>query len=276
MLKSPVKTLIACGQFSPVAKNLSANAALMRGQAHEAAACGASIIVFPELCLTGYLTPDEVPPLSVGLRSEEIGRLAETARHAGVSLCFGFAERAPDGRLLNSMAFIGKDGGLKAVYRKVHLWEGESRWAAAGDGFSCFDAGQFRAGMAICYDMRFPETARALALQGATAVLAASAWLGPAEEWELVLRARAVDNGMFVAGAALQGSYRELAFHGTSAIVSPHGVVIARAGEGRDEVIAACYDSEEVGAFRARLPLLRHRRTSSYGPLDAAGDWPGA
>ncbi len=264
-------TVIACGQFTPVPGDLRANTAIMKRQASEAASRKAALIVFPELCLSGYLPVKEVKPLAVAKDGTEIARLSDAAREAGISLCFGFAEKRADGALSSSMAFIDAGGRLRAVYRKVHLFGAESEWAEAGDRFECLDAGPFRLGIWICYDTRFPETARAVALAGATLGIAGSAWLGPAEEWELALRARALDNGIFTAGAALQGQSGTFAFHGASLIVDPHGRVLARAVEGREEVIWAVYDPEEVKAFRARLPLLEHRRPDAYGPPEDAG-----
>jgi predicted amidohydrolase len=162
------------------------------------------------------------------------------------------------------MAFVDAKDGLKAVYRKVHLWASELQWADPGEGFSTFEAGPVRMGMWICYDTRFPEAARSLAMGGATAALVGAAWVGPADEWELVLRARAIDNGMFVAGTVLQGENDGLCFHGTGIIVDPHGRVLARAAEGSDEVILGEYDPGVIRAFRDRLPLLEHRRPAAY------------
>jgi predicted amidohydrolase len=258
-------TVISCGQFAPVPGDIPANTAVMKRQAIEAAGRGAALIVFPELCLSGYLPAAEIKPFAVTRDGAEMARLSEAAKEAGISLCFGFAEKRPDGALSNSMAFIDAGGALLCVYRKVHLFGAEGEWAAAGDGFACLDAGPFRLGMWICYDTRFPETARAVALAGATLGLAGSAWLGPGEEWELALRARALDNGMYVAGAAIQGASGPFAFHGTSLIADPHGGILARAVEGREEVICAAYEPEEVKAFRARLPLIEHRRPDAYG-----------
>ncbi len=239
----------------------------MEALARQAAGRGAAIAVFPELCLTGYLPPDEVRQLAVPLDSEGIGRLRRAAANAGIALAFGFPERGPGARLHDSMAFVDARGEIAAVYRKVHLFGSESAWAEAGTAFAAFDAGPFRAGLLICYDTRFPEAARALAAAGAAAALTAAAWLGPADEWELAVRARAMDNGMFVAAAALQGA----GLHGGSLIADPHGRVLARAAEGREELITAPVDPAEIDAFRARVPLLKDRRPAAYGPAGKGG-----
>ena len=155
-------------------------------------------------------------------------------QEAGIAAALGFAERAIDGRLHDSMCFIDRAGTVRSIYRKVHLFGQEPGWASPGEGFECFDAGGARAGMWICYDTRFPEVARVLALEGATLCLAATAWFGPPDEWELALRARALDNGIFTAGAALQGEALGAPLRGASAIVDPHGRILAQAREGID------------------------------------------
>jgi predicted amidohydrolase len=259
-----VTTTIACGQFAPSPGDVVANLATMHGQAREAAGRCASLIVFPELAVSGFLRGGELRALAIRPSGPEVAALARAARELAIRFAFGFVELAADGRLHNSMDFVEPSGGLRSIYRKVHLFGSEGGWAAAGDGFECFDTGGIRIGMWICYDTRFPEAARALALSGATLCLTGSAWFGPADEWELALRARAMDNGIFTAGAALQGTALDQQLRGASAIVDPHGRVLARAGEGTAEVITARYGDEAVESFQARLPLLRHRRPDAY------------
>jgi predicted amidohydrolase len=234
-----VTTIIACGQFAPAPGDVPANLATMRAQAEEAAGHRAALIVFPEMALSGYLAAAELRSLAVRSGGPEIAALARMAREHSIAIAFGFAERAGDGRLHDSMAFVDAAGSLRSVYRKVHLFGSEADWAAAGEGFESFDFGGLRIGMWICYDTRFPEAARSLALAGATLCLSATAWFGPAEEWELALRARALDNGIFTAGAALQGTAIGQPLRGASAIVDPHGRLLAQAREGANEVVTA-------------------------------------
>jgi len=259
-----MKTVIACGQFAPLPGDINGNIERMHAQAREAARLGARVLVLPELCLCGYPEAGEAQARAVAADGPEVSRVGTHARETGVALCFGFVERSADGTLCNSMAFVDERGRLTAVYRKVHLWVTERAWAVPGEGFQSFDHGSLRLGMWICYDTRFPEGARRLALSGATLCLVGSAWFGPEDEWELALRARAVDNGVFAAGAAVQGSFGSVPFHGASLIIDPHGRVLARARPDRDDVIAAEHDEEAVKSFRARLPLLDDRRPDAY------------
>ena len=232
--------------------------------ARQASDRGAGILVLPELCLCGYPSAEAARGWAVPADGTEIDRLAELTRENRIALCFGFAEAAEGGILYNSMGFIDRTGTLRAVYRKVHLWVTEKEWATPGADFASVTDGDLRLGMWICYDTRFPETSRTLARAGATLGLVGSAWFGPPEEWELALRARALDNGMFVAGASVLGSFGAAPFRGASLIADPHGRVLAQAREGAEEVICAEYDDRAVQSFRSRLPLLSDLRPGAY------------
>ena len=260
-----MKIVLACGQFAPAPGALRQNTECMRSLARTAAADGAGIVVLPELCLSGYPPAEAARQWAVPAEGTQVGQVAACARELGIALCFGFAETGTDGLLYNSMGFVDRTGSLRAVYRKVHLWITERQWATPGTGFPTLPDGDVRLGMWICYDTRFPETSRTLARAGATLGLVGSAWFGPPEEWELAVRSRALDNGMFVAGASVLGSFGAAPFRGASLIVDPHGRVLARAREGVEEVICAEYDDAVVTSFRSRLPLLADLRPGAYG-----------
>ncbi|HEY9593560.1 MAG TPA: nitrilase-related carbon-nitrogen hydrolase [Spirochaetia bacterium] len=259
-----MKATIACGQFAPFPGDIERNARTMAAQAREAARRGAALIVFPELCLCGYTAAADAPSRAVRRDGPGMARVTDIARESVIAVCFGFVEDDGEGRLFNSLGLVDPAGGLVDVYRKVHLWKGEEAWAVPGGRFTVAVLGGLPVGMWICYDTRFPETARSVARIGATLGLAGSAWFGPAAEWELALRSRALDNGIFCAGAALQGSFEGQPFHGDSLVIGPHGDILARAAEGETAVITAEYDGDAVDAFRARLPLLDDLRPESY------------
>ena len=138
--------VIACAQFAASEGGRERNAARMAELAAEAARLRARILVLPELCLTGYLSPRDASLSAVDPRGPEMARVGEIARKTGVALCFGFAEKSAGG-LYNSMALIERDGGVRAVYRKVHLWVTERGWAAEGTAWS---ASGWRAFAAAC------------------------------------------------------------------------------------------------------------------------------
>ncbi|HTP58060.1 MAG TPA: carbon-nitrogen hydrolase family protein, partial [Spirochaetia bacterium] len=206
--------------------------------------------------------PSDAQRLAVSVDGPEISRLQALARENGVAVCFGFPERSSDG-LFNSMAFLDRDGRKPVVYRKIHLWVTERAWAREGARLVSFSLDGQKAGMWVCYDSRFPEVARALAVHGVTVALVGSAWFGPEAEWELTMRARALDNGIFAAGAAAQGSFGKDPFHGKSIIVDPHGSILASADNRTECVITAECDEAAVTSFRRRLPLLQDARPAS-------------
>ncbi|HTZ52179.1 MAG TPA: carbon-nitrogen hydrolase family protein [Spirochaetia bacterium] len=260
-----MKATLACGQFAPAAGRLSRNIDRISSFAHEASARGAAILVLPELCLCGYPPADKAREWAVRTDGPEMARLADAARVNAVALCAGFAELAADGALYNSAAYFDRRGALRAVYRKVHLWTTEKEWARPGGSFTTWTDGGLRMGAWICYDSRFPEAARSLARAGTRLALVGSAWFGPPEEWELAVRARAMDNGIFVAGASVLGTFGSTPFRGASLISDPHGRVIAQAEPGVEQLITAPYDDEAVESCRARIPLLAHLRPETYG-----------
>lgn len=234
----------------------------MREYAREAAGLGARLVLYPELIVTGYLAPERIPALAEPVSGPAVQSLSRAAVETKTALAFGFAERGEDGRCHNSLVFVGARGELAGVYRKTHLWDTEKRWAAPGEGSTVLEYCGARTGGWICYDTRFPELARAQAMAGIELALVATAWLGPADEWDLSLRARALDNAMFVAGADIVDP--QIGCHGRSLVVDPHGNVIARAQADTECLITADLDPAVLGRQRGRVPLLRDRRPQAY------------
>jgi predicted amidohydrolase len=234
----------------------------MVSYAEEAAASGARIVLYPELIVTGYLAAERMPALAEWLTGAAVTRLAAAADGLGICLAFGLAERTESGAH-NSLVFVDGGGRVAGVYRKVHLWDAEKTWAQPGAGAVTVTLDGLDVGGWICYDTRFPELARAEALAGAELALVATAWLGPGEEWELALRARAVDNGIYVAGADIVDP--EIGCRGRSLIVDPRGTVIARAEPDTEGLILADLDPDVMAQQRGRVPLLRDRRPEAYG-----------
>ena len=252
---------IACAQYAAANGDPAANLALITRLTADAAAAGAKLLVLPELAVTGYVRPELVPGLAEPIPGPASEALAALARQHGLAIAAGLAEFEPaTGRRRNTMLLLAADGSELLRYHKVHLWDTEVAWATAGEKFPVAQLGDLTVGQWICYDTRFPEAARTLARAGVQLALAASAWLGPAEEWELALRARAMDNGIYAAGSVHLGR----AFHGTALIVDPHGTVIARGQPGIDQIITADLDPGVLKKFHDRIPLLRHLRPETY------------
>jgi predicted amidohydrolase len=181
-----------------------------------------------------------------------------------------------DDRIYNTSVLLDRGGELVAAYRKIHLFDAdppgglpsrESFLYSAGDQVVTAETEFGRAGLAICYDLRFPELFRQLAVQGATILFAPAAFRFETgtDHWDVLVRARAIEDQAFVIAAAQWGSWgpegRERRMFGNSLVVDPWGRVLARAPEGVGVTLAQL-DLAEVGRMREALPALRHRRLS--------------
>jgi predicted amidohydrolase len=198
------------------------------------------------------------------------------ARELGVQLVAGsISERAPDrDKLANTSVLIGPDGEIAAVYRKIHMFDvdvggvayRESEHEAPGDEIVVADAGGVEVGMSVCYDLRFPELYRILAVRGARVIVIPSAFTlhTGKDHWEVLLRARAIENSAFVVAPNQVGEapphYHS---YGRSAIVDPWGVPLATAPDG-ETFVAAELDFELQDRIRESLPALANRRPEAY------------
>jgi deaminated glutathione amidase len=200
------------------------------------------------------------------------------ARELGVHLLAGsFAERVEGAeRLANTSVLIDPDGEIAATYRKIHMFDvdvggvayRESETEAPGEEIVVADAGGVRLGLSVCYDLRFPELYRILALRGAQALAVPSAFTTETgrEHWEILLRARAIENQAFVIAANQTGTAPpHYDSYGHSMIVDPWGRILAEAGEGAGECfVSAELDLGEMDRVRADLPSLANRRPAAY------------
>lgn len=257
------------------ARNVAVAASLVSG----AADAGAELIVLPEL-FNRWGSAEELREGAEPLDGATITWARELARARGIWLVAGSIverlERA-DGRHANTSCLVAPDGELVATYRKIHLFdvdgEGfayqESATVAPGEEIVVADAGPLRLGLSICYDLRFPEEFRIQALRGATVVTLPSAFTAVTgkDHWEPLLRARAIENQVFVIAPDQRGaSTPKLNWHGRSMIVDPWGVVLAQAPD-TECFITADLDLAAQKDIRARIPSLTNRRPSTY-------EWP--
>ncbi len=262
---------LACVQFRSRLGAIDYNLARMAQWCEHAAAQNVRVLVFPEACLTGYCRPRSMAELAQPFAGELRERVAHIARANKMLFTFGMPEREGEATF-NTMIAMGANGEMLARYRKMHLWAAESKWAQAGDEYVTFKTEPAHFGLWLCYDTRFPEVARVHALRGVEAALVASAWRSShVEEWRLCARARAIDNGIFVAGsdAVLEADHFNCA--GGSIIAGPEGSVLALAEKGQEGMIVAEIDLAALHERRKDLPLLLHRRPELYRELVKQG-----
>lgn len=259
-------------------ENLEAADRLVGSAADE----GAELVVLPELFSVAG-SPDHLRGQAEDGCGPTMTWAADLAARRRIHLLAGsYPEQAGDGRVFNTSCLFDTSGSVVAAYRKVHLFDvrlaeteiRESATFAAGDELCVAPlvgpnaAPPAVLGLSICYDLRFPELYRALTLRGATVVAVPSAFTaatGPAH-WELLLRARATENQVYVIGAGQVGRLPSgmPACHGHSMIVDPWGQVIACRTEPSPGVIVGDLDFARQVRIRAELPVLAHRRPDAY------------
>jgi len=272
---------VACVQLSagPVkADNLATAERLVA----EAAARGAELVVLPEKW-NAWGSADVLRANAERLEDgESVSALAGWARAHAVAIVGGSITEEREGRerFSNTCPVFDADGELVAVYRKIHMFDvdvggvayRESEVEEPGDETVVCIAGGWPVGLTVCYDLRFPELYRILALEGAevlTVPAAFTAFTGK-DHWELLLRARAVENQCYVAAANQWGPHDPgKASYGHSLIVDPWGVVLAEAPD-EDCVIVADLDRERLERIRAELPSLANRQAAAYRWPDTA------
>ncbi|MBV9379447.1 MAG: carbon-nitrogen hydrolase family protein [Streptosporangiaceae bacterium] len=259
----------------PVSSKPLVNLERVRSALHEAAGSGADLAVFPEATQVRF--GSDLLAGAEPLDGEFCTELAAAAAAARVSVVAGVFEPAPGGRVYNTAVAYGADGALVASYRKLHLFDAlgqrESELVAPGPETVLADLAGVRAGLQICYDIRFPELSRALAVAGASLLVVSAAWAaGPLKEehWITMLRARAIENTVWVAAAGQvpdpdEPPTRAPTGIGRSMLIDPMGVVRADLGPSAGVTVAEA-DIGMTGPVRAALPCLENRREDVFGP----------
>jgi predicted amidohydrolase len=240
----------------------------------EAARAGAEFVALPENF--AFLRREGLPiPCAQPLDGPIVATLRDWARQHRIWLLGGsFAELVPGSeRLHNTSVLLAPDGALAAVYRKIHLFDvdlraqggrcyRESLLIAPGEEVVVADTPFGAMGLSVCYDLRFPELFRLQSARGARFLLVPSAFARETgrDHWEVLLRARAIENQCFVIAPAQWGQHSpERASHGRALIADPWGVLLAVAPDRPGVVLADC-DLAQLESVRSGLPALLHRR----------------
>ena len=275
-MNSAKNTVVACCQLAPKIGDLAYNRTLTERAIRSAAYQGAQVVVLPELVQSGYLFADRDEALSLSETVDgPIVRLWMTlAKELNIVVVGGFCERLAGDELANSAAMIDAQG-LRAVYRKAHLWDGENEIFSAGnDAPPVTDTVHGRIGMLICYDLEFPEWVRLPALAGADLLCAPVNWPdGPRPLTErpaevVRVQANASVNRMFIAACDRHGHERGVGWVQGSVIVDADGYPLAGPAEqGGEQILLATLNLAEARNKRisARNDLHRDRRPPLYG-----------
>ena len=260
----------------------AANVAEAARLAGLAARAGARLVALPEYLQ--YRGTDEGYRASAGpIPGPFTDAFAAVAReHRAWILAGTLAEAGPADRPFNTSVLIDPSGAIRATYRKIHLFDvelengpsdRESDRVSPGDRAVVADVDGATLGLSICYDLRFPELYRALALAGAEILAVPANFLERTgrDHWEVLLRARAIENGAYVIAPAQIGTAGDARSHGRSMIVDPWGTVIAQAAD-EVAIIEAELDLERVASIRRQIPVLANRRPDAIGfddPMEA-------
>jgi len=255
----------AAVQFNIHLGEVEHNLATALAGLRQAAAAGARLAVLPEMWSSGY-------------DYRRLGELAEATPRVLAALCQASSELKLtivgsladkiDDKVFNC-AYVVDGGEVVGSYRKLHLFStmGEDRFLVAGDRTLVVDTAVGRLGVAICYDLRFPELFRKLALEGAEILCLPAEWPKPRQEhWRTLLRARAIENQLFVVAANCCGVQGKLDFFGMSLLIGARGDILAEGGE-VDTCLTATFDFAEMEEYRQQIPCYRDRRPEIYGHL---------
>jgi predicted amidohydrolase len=266
---------VAVAQIEPKLGQTKRNLEVCLSRLEEAAAGGAQLLVLPECAIPGYMfeSPDEAMAYAEEIPGPSSEALAEACRRLGVYAVCGLLERDGD-TLHNAAVFVGPQG-MIGNYRKTHLpFLGLDRFVTPGDEHAVYDTPLGRIGVEICYDLRFPEFTRMLALKGAELIAHPTNFpLAARMQTEVVTRARAAENRIYLLTSNRVGKERSGEFCGRSQIVDPFGERLAEAGEAEEALLTAgvdlakARDKDYIVPGEYELHLFDDRRPELYGAL---------
>lgn len=262
---------ISLGQMDVRLGEPEANLATVRNLAAEAARRGSTMLVLPELWSTGYDLENAVEnatTLDAGIFAE----VADLARKHQLYIVGSTLSCIQAGKVGNTAVFFDPRGQRLAVYSKIHLFRlmEEERYLGAGDTLAMVETPWGAVGLAICYDLRFPELFRAYALAGVHMVFLPAEWPHPRlAHWHTLLRARAIENQLYLVACNRVGSSKGTDFFGHSCIIDPWGETIIEGGE-TELLLTAAIDPARVTAVRQQIPVFQDRRPGIYKETLAA------
>lgn len=249
-------------QLAQPAENFAHAEALIR----QAAEAHPDVIVLPETWNTGFFPKEKLHELADRDGAEVKRRLGALAKACGVNLVAGSVANVRDGKIYNTAMIFDRSGACVAEYDKTHLFTpmGEHQTFEFGDHLCRFQLDNVDCGILICYDIRFPELTRTLALAGMDVLFVVAQW--PAARTghlRTLMQARAIENQMFTVCCNSCGRAEETIYGGMSSIVDPWGQTLALAGD-KEEIITAACDLDVIGGIRSSINVFADRRPGLY------------
>jgi len=252
----------AAVQFTITLGEIEPNLERVQTALAELAAAGVQLAVLPEMWATGFAYKDLN---RLAAQTEKIiNKIAALSALYSMVIIGSLPE--PHEEKVYNTAYVLDKGELKGKYRKIHLFSlmQEDRSFDSGSSWLLTETSVGRIGVFICYDLRFPELARRLAVEGAEILVVPGEWPKPRQEhWRTLLRARAIENQLFVIAANCCGVVGKLDFFGMSMIIDPKGELLAEAGY-EPQNITAEIDFDAMNAWRQQIPCFQDRKPQSY------------
>lgn len=258
------KLVISLAQMNIALGDERKNVAQMEKWTAEAARRGSHMVVFPELWSTGYAL-EQSKELASTLNSGTFATISSAATGNKISVVGSILEKRGL-EVSNSAAFFAPNGRMLGVYRKIHLFRlmQEDEWLQPGASPLALDLPWGNTGLAICYDLRFPELFRKYAVDGAKMVILPAEWpIERVEHWRALLVARAIENQCYIVATNAAGQTGETVFGGHSMIVDPWGKIVVEGGES-PMLLTAEIEMDLVDEVRQRIPVFEDRRGDLY------------
>lgn len=257
---------VTCVQMNMLLSQPEENFAHAEQLVRQAAENKPDVIVLPETWNTGFFPKNDLPSLcdNEGKRTKAV--LGSLARELGLNIVAGSVSDLRGGKIYNTAYIFNRNGGLAASYDKTHLFSpmGEHESYEKGGRLCRFELDGVKCGIIICYDIRFPELVRSLALEGMDVLFAVSQW--PAarnSHLQTLAAARAIENQVFLACCNSCGVAESTVYGGGSVLLDPLGQVLAHAGD-KEEIISAEFDIGTIQQIRGSIPVFEDRRPELY------------
>jgi 5-aminopentanamidase len=254
-------TRIAAAQFNIIEGDKKSNLNKALGYIRSAAESGAKVVLLPEMFLTGYPIGKPMADLAEPLEGESLQSIKDAASEMNIAVVGSYPEwDKEDNCSYNTAFFIGDDGKVLGKYRKIHLFDREDHYVGAGRNICVVDYHGFNYGLLICFDLEFPEPARALAMAGAQILLVVSANMDPYSMFHRIFaQARAIENHLYVAYCNRTGSNNTYHYCGDSCLVNPIGEIVSEMGK-EEGLLVGDILLAEISKSKTIYDYLKQRR----------------